>query len=598
MRNTNLCRTIRPFRRIASQLLFVLLLTGCAIGQPSDREARAARRRIAAFQRDPVRLVKEFSLNKETRDLAFDLTLTIEYALGPDRWKKLEDKQRAAVIEAFERTVRGLWETWSADLSEPVRVIRNEAKGSTKGSGRVLTLLRGETILRLTAAQRDGAWFIVEHEIVDDAMPEFADAINGALRPESRRGRVYEIAFDAALAHLDRLIAAEGEKPELLLLKAHVLSQQQDEEETAKLLGEAEEKDKPAEQSPPKSTEPPVGPVTPALPSPDADRAVALLKQITSRWPDFAQAQLMLGRELLRVFAQGARGGEGALAPLRPLNKDTQQAVAALRRYAQLMPEDPRPWRDLATAFEQSEQFDEAEKAYRAAIERDGSYLEHHAMLVNFLLDLEELEKAKAALKQMLKASPDPDEVFEYLTDEEGFDPDAAKIREELLGAFPKEVRMSKSGLLLLAGLQEVQNKIAEAIRAIQQAIAIEADTDDYETLSRLYRKQRRFAEALNAANQALKLDESATYVQFERACSLAQLGRKREAIAALKQIAEEGKPIFFDANDPDLQPLATMPEFKVIKEKMKQTLAPQGEKDEKQSEPKKPAQTNKTQIQ
>jgi len=84
-----------------------------------------------------------------------------------------------------------------------------------------------------------------------------------------------------------------------------------------------------------------------------------------------------------------------------------------------------------------------------------------------------------------------------------------------------------------------------------------------------------------------LKLDDSATYIHFERACSLAQLGRKREAITALKQINEEGKPIFFDADDPDLQPLSTMPEFKAIKEKMKEAMASPNEKEEKQDEKK-----------
>jgi tetratricopeptide (TPR) repeat protein len=108
--------------------------------------------------------------------------------------------------------------------------------------------------------------------------------------------------------------------------------------------------------------------------------------------------------------------------------------------------------------------------------------------------------------------------------------------------------------------------------------------------LSRLYRKQRRFTEALNAANQALKLDDAAPSVHFERACSLAQLGRKREAIAALRQLSEDGKPVFFDADEPDLQPLAAMPEFKALKEKMKQALAPQGEKqDQKPKEQTKP---------
>ena len=231
-------------------------------------------------------------------------------------------------------------------------------------------------------AERDGAWFLVEHEIVDDAMAEFADAMNGALRPESRRGRIYEVSFDAALAHIDRLIAAEGEKPDLLLFKARVFSQQQNDEKLTKLLGEADDKnDKHSEQSPqtPKQSERAESAV---------DHAVELLKQITTRWPDFAPAQLMLGHELLSAVTDDA---------LTPLNKDTEQAIAALRRYIKLVPEDPRPWRSLATAYEQTEQFDEAEKAYHAAIERDGAYLEHHAMLVNFLLDREDLEKAKAA---------------------------------------------------------------------------------------------------------------------------------------------------------------------------------------------------------
>src|SRR5207244_10945708 len=116
------------------------------------------------------------------------------------------------VIKAVERTVRGLWETWSQEQPEPVRVIRNEpyrrnepaGRNDARGNRRVLTVLRGDSLLRLTLAQRDGAWFLVEHEIMDDAMAEFADAINGALHPEARPGRIYEVSFDAALAHLDR----------------------------------------------------------------------------------------------------------------------------------------------------------------------------------------------------------------------------------------------------------------------------------------------------------------------------------------------------------------------------------------------------------
>lgn len=550
--------------------------TSYAMLNQLELEITAARRTVADFQRDPIRLVKEFSLEETTRDLAFDLPLTVEQSLGAGRWEKLDEKQRAAVIKAFERTVRGLWDTWNAELPEPVRVMRNE----TKGNRSVLTVLRGDALLRLTLMQRDGAWFITEHEVVDDTLPEFADALGGALQPESRRGRIYEISFDGAIKHLDRLIAAEGEKPELLLLKARVLDSQQDDEDLSQALKETEQK---AEKNAAKSGAP--VPQVAQANSPTTDQAVDLMKRITTRWPDFAPAHLLLGRELLYTVADDA---------LAPLSKNNEQAIAALRRYAQLVPDDPRPWRDLAQAFEQTEKFEDAEKAYRAAIERDRNYLDHHAMLINFLLDREDLEKAKSAFAQMLKIAPDQDEVFAYLNDEEGFDPDAAKIREEMLQAFPREVSSSKSGLLMLADVQEAQDKTSEAIKSMQRAIAIEPAAEDYEDLSRLYRKQRRFIEALSAANQALKLDDTATYIHFERACSLAQLGRKREAIVALKQIAAEGQPLYFDAEEPDLQPLSPMPEFKALREKMKQPaktteLESEQKSEQKSEKPQKP---------
>lgn len=544
--------------------------TSYAMLNQIELEITAVRRTVAEFQRDPIRLVREFSQDESKRDLAFNLSLTVEQTLGADRWNQLDDKQRNAVIKAFERAVAGMWDTWNPEFDEPVRVIRNE----TKTDQVALTLLRGEVMLRLTLRQRDGAWFIAEHEIVDDALPEFADALNGALNPAARRGVIYETSLDAALKQVERLIAAEGEKPELLLLKYRVLDSQQNEEQLARLTKEVE--DKPAEK--PQPNQPPAQAVEPTKPR--VDRAVELLKEIATRWPNFAPAQLALGRELLNPFDEEA---------LSPLSKDAEQGIAALKRYAELVPDDPRVWRELAQAYEQLEKPAEAEAAYHAAIGRDLIYLDHHAALVNFLLNQEEPDKARTAFARMLKAAAEQDatdEAFEYLDDEEGFDPDSARLREALLLAFPKEIAASQSALRLLADLQEAQNKISEAIKSTQRAIAIEATVEDHESLSRLYRQQRRFVEALAAANHALKLDDTAIYIQFERACSLAQLGRKREAIAALTQMVEAEQPLFFDADEPDLQPLAAMPEFKAIKDKMKEPVAAEAPKEE---QPKKP---------
>jgi tetratricopeptide (TPR) repeat protein len=170
----------------------------------------------------------------------------------------------------------------------------------------------------------------------------------------------------------------------------------------------------------------------------------------------------------------------------------------------------------------------------------------------------------------MLGAAEHPDDAFEWLLDDEGFDPDYAKMLEDLLLAFPKELEGSRAGMVLLANAREAQNKTGEAIKAMQSAVAIDPEADDYEYLSELYRQQQRFTEALNAANQALKLDGKSASAQFERACSLSQLGRKREALVALKQMMILDPEIIFDPEESDLQPLANMPEFKSIKEKMK----------------------------
>jgi tetratricopeptide (TPR) repeat protein len=514
--------------------------TSYAMLNQLDLEITSARRAIADYQRDPIRLIKEFSLDPGLRDLAFDLQLTAEQALTPGGWASLDEKRRAAVVSAFEKTVKGMWETWDAETPLPPRILRSDVDAGRAS----VTLLRGEALLRLTLSSRDGAWFITEHEIVDDALPEFADALQGALLPDGRRGLVFGTSIDEAAKHIEKLIAREGEKPELLLLKSRVLSAQE-------LEGAVKDQ---AQTGADKT---------------DTSASVEVLKEAAKRWPDFAPARLALARALLYS------GDEDAAGPLSPLSKDAERAIVELNAYARLAPYDPRPWRDLAVAYERFDKLADAESALEKAVELDREYLDHYTALVNFHLLNDHPDKAKSAFARMLKASSDVDEIFGQFSDDEGYEPDYAKALEPLLLAFPKELERSVTGLVLLAGVQEAQNKIGDAIKSMQRAIAIEPYASSYEYLSSLYRSQRRFAEALGAANEAVKLDEDSADGHFERACSLAQLGRKREALAALKRMLEIDPEAVFDPDEPDLQPLAAMPEFKAMKEKMKEMNAP-----------------------
>ena len=174
------------------------------------------------------------------------------------------------MISAFEKTVKEMWETWDAETTLSPRVLRSDVKDDRAS----ITLLRGEALLRLTLASRDGAWFITEHEIVDDALPEFADALQGAMQPDGRRGIVFETSIDKAARHIENLIAREGEKPELLLLKSRALSAQEIEEAVKAQVQTGTDKT--------------------GTPS-----SVEVLKKAAERWPDFAPARLALARELL-----------------------------------------------------------------------------------------------------------------------------------------------------------------------------------------------------------------------------------------------------------------------------------------------------------
>lgn len=495
---------------------------------------------VADFQRDPIRLVEEFSLDEKTRHLAFDLPLAVEESLGPDAAARLTAKQRAALKTAFDRAVAGIWETWNAGEPEPVRVLERDVKPDRAA----LTVLRGEELLRLRLASRNGAWFITEHEILDESLAEFADAFAGIVRPGTNRAPIYEAPIESAPRMADTLIAGQGEKPELLLMKYRLLDAQRFEQIVAKPDREL---------------------------NPDqSDQLDQMLKHLTTRWPDFAPGRLARGRALL--YSDDADSGA-----ISPLSQDAETAIVELTAYARLAPYDPRPHRDLAFAFEQLEKLPEAEAALRRAIELDPAYLNHHRALVVFHLIREEPVKARSGFARMLNAAPDPDDAFEELRleyeVEKPTEDDGIAI-ESLLLSFPKELEKSYAGWALLSLAQSVQNKLPAAVKSLQRAMAIETVPDDYATLSLLYRSQRRFPEALNAADQAIRLDAALTDAHLERACSLAQLGRKREALAALKQILKIDPEGYFFPDEPDLQPLASLPEFKAIVERMKNPLS------------------------
>ena len=528
--------------------------TSYAMLNQLDVEILAVRRTTAEFQRTPAGVVREFNRSPKSAELAFDASLIIDAAIGRSAWDALDARKRALAVAAVERAIRRLSPAEQPEdpdeISGPaIHVLRSENRGDRA----LLTALVADSLVRFHLAQRDGAWFIVEYEDLDQALPRFADALRGALTPERARGPLYDAGDEKAEARVDRLLAAEGESPELFLLKALVQNNRRIRASLEKLLAAAKEKTDEKPEAPPEPA--------PLLANP----ARETLERLVARWPDFTPGLLQLGRHLLSLNASDDA--------IDPLHKDTEAAIRAFERYLRLVPFDPRPHHDLFEAFASLEQFDKAEAALRQAIRLDADNYSYQGELVGFLLARDNPIKARAAFADLLRKIGDPDEAFATLADQyDTYDlaEEDAEALVRFLPSFPRELARSKSGLYLLAESQGALNRTADAIRTAQRIVSIDPEPDDYEYLSSLHRRARRFPEALAAAAQALKLDPKSADAHFERACALAQLGRKRDALAALKQMIDLAGDPFFNADDPDLQPLAPLPEFKALKEKMK----------------------------
>src|SRR5581483_5137723 len=190
-----------------------------------ELEVLETRSTVADFQRDPARLVKEFARpeTEPVRALAFDLALTAERALGAESFAKLDDRQRAAVINAFDRAASELIEDWAENWADNPSILSSEVKDNHA----TLLAVFGNGLLRFHLASRDGAWYITEVENLDEASEILAEPLRVVTSPAANIAGIRRIQFaqsDRALKQLDQLIAARGESAPLLLVKAQTLA--------------------------------------------------------------------------------------------------------------------------------------------------------------------------------------------------------------------------------------------------------------------------------------------------------------------------------------------------------------------------------------
>jgi tetratricopeptide (TPR) repeat protein len=230
----------------------------------------------------------------------------------------------------------------------------------------------------------------------------------------------------------------------------------------------------------------------------------------------------------------------------------------------------------MADVYEELKKLPESEALRKQLLERDSNKTIRSAELVAFYLRQDQLSKATPVVQEAIKRTSNAEQVFDAIDssvngdDENETDKGLLTRYEKLLLTFRREIANSKQCLRNLASVQTQLEKYEDAIKTTQQALSFNPEAVDYVSLAILQRLAKRPAEALITVESALKIDEKDSSAIFEKACDLAQLGRKKEAFETLKRAIEIDSDLVYNITDDGLKPLEELPEFKAMLEKMK----------------------------
>ncbi|MFY9225459.1 MAG: transglutaminase domain-containing protein [Blastocatellia bacterium] len=487
-----------------------------------EMEILEARPFVADFQRDPVKLITTITSkdSQVAEEMAFDLSLVAENVLGANSLINLTEKQRASVVSSFERVLAKELKK----LKGSIKILRSEVKNQ---EANIFALDNENRFLDFHLVKRGEAWYIVEIKNNDYGLAIFDDTLKSAIEERLPIIKLVENSnTDFVVNELDKLIA-KNNQPHLLLAKASILQ----EKEIRKIhLNRFANDERPKEE-------------------PNFEVPQKLFQELMTNWPQFAPSYFLSTR---RIFNE---------------DKNLETAIPLLQRYAELMPADPRPWESLGDTLINLKRFDEAEKAYYQAIARDDKNFSYHTALTQLYIKQSNIEKAKESFANVLKVAPNLDEAFSFIVDffYDSSKEDLEKV-ETIVSSFPDQLNTSKFALSLLSSIQNGQEKYEEALKTRQKALALKEEIDDYVFIAYLNRKLRDFKSALEASEQAIKLETEYIEAHFEKACALAQLGNKQDALAALKKAVALDSDFELDMDDPDLKPLEKLTEFKTLK--------------------------------
>ncbi|HZM84984.1 MAG TPA: transglutaminase domain-containing protein [Blastocatellia bacterium] len=504
-------------------------------------EVVEAKRGIATFQKDPNALAEAIceELNGQRTEalaLAIDPALLIDTHMGEGAWAGMSGAEREQIYSSHHRLIAELHNRfgnkWSYGAGARLLKLSKESNRA------VAFVLQTGGLIRLDLIKRDQTWLVREMKDEDLDYNTIAETLTPALLVlQAKRKGVSPPKV--VMSAQSRILQARAQDLKLALQVADLALIENPNSRTLRylkgltLLETAEDENKA-----------------------QIETAIKILTTLADEQPNYVPAIQDLGDHY-----SSADEDDGDF-------KDKQEkSIVYLKRYASLVPEDPRPHETLAEIYEARKDLVAAEAAYRAAIERDPLEPYRYTSLAEFLVKQKRFKDALVVVDQTRGRGTSKDDVFASLFLTEYGEEGDLELAEGMAAESAARLADSYAANVNLATVRIYRERGREALPLLKRAIALDPKKAKPHTLtSEAHRKLNSWAAALKSADSALAIEPKYAEAHFHRACALAQLRRPSEAVAALRKSRELDDELFAADDleeEPDLKPLARVLAFK-----------------------------------
>jgi tetratricopeptide (TPR) repeat protein len=510
------------------------------------------------FQRDAAKLVEKicqsFSTGSAEKNealaIALDMKVLADNVMGTGAWDAMNEKER----EQFSATQRillySLFDAFQGEEGEKaaLRVL----KANVDGDRAEVLAMEGwsdvaESLLNFKLTRKGDAWMLQEIVQVDDGFNTIAEflrptvqSITDQRKGKSRRGNSYSALLRAkSAASSDTKTAFEiieqglKESPDdqaLRLLKAKLILRTapapnlEEENKTKEVQAQDAENQKKREE------------------------AKAMLETLSNEKQAFPPALM----ELADFYGE------------EDSSEDRKKAIMLYLRYTAIISEDPRPWQKLAYLHNSENEPEKALADYQAAIKCDWRNSSLYSDAAEFLVSLKRYDEAMKFIDEGMKYAGANEDLFADLFWSLAATPE---IAEGLAASQPQRMAKNAKANVNLAYLLIWKERAGEALPLLKKAIDLDAKNAEARiAMSDAHRQLKNWAAVLTATAEAIKLNAKSAEAYYNRACALARLNRKTEAIQALQKAIDLDEELLYDiADDEDLKSLAPMPAFKKL---------------------------------